>query len=193
MPDMTTDDEPIEQPAYDHAEEERPEPACDAVEEDRMDPACDAGTADCCDNSAERTALAAERPGMEDEQHPTMHNKELGKRGEDAAAAFLERRGFDILERNWGCKFGEADIIALDEDALHFVEVKTRMSDRNGFPAEAVNANKRGKYERMAEVFLTHYDGPDTAVTFDIISILVTGEHRAFLRMHRNVFSNDCI
>lgn len=130
-------------------------------------------------------------------QHPsangTMHNKDLGRRGEDAAAAFLERRGFDILERNWVCKAGEADIIAQDEDAIHFVEVKTRMSDCCGFPAEAVDANKRRRYERIAELYLTGYEGPDIPITFDIVSILVTGEHRAFLRMHRNVFSNDCI
>jgi len=130
-------------------------------------------------------------------QHPsgegTMHNKDLGRRGEDAAAAFLERRGFDILERNWTCRAGEADIIAQDEDAIHFVEVKTRMSDCCGFPAEAVDANKRRRYERIAELYLTGYEGPDIPITFDIVSILVTGEHRAFLRMHRNVFSNDCI
>lgn len=123
----------------------------------------------------------------------TMHNKDLGRRGEDAAAAFLERRGFDILERNWTCKAGEADIIAQDEDAIHFVEVKTRMSDCCGFPAEAVDAGKRRRYERIAEMYLAGYEGPDIPITFDIVSILVTGEHRAFLRMHRNVFSNDCI
>lgn len=121
------------------------------------------------------------------------HNIELGRRGEDAAAAFLVRHGFDIIERNWQCSAGEADIIASDAHALHFIEVKTRMSEAKGFPAEAVDAEKRHRYERIAELFLRSFeDRYDTRITFDVISILVTGRDRAFLRMHRDVFANDC-
>ena len=53
-------------------------------------------------------------------------NQSLGKRGEDVAVGFLERRGYEILERNWKCPFGEADIIARDGDDVVFIEVKTR-------------------------------------------------------------------
>ena len=69
-----------------------------------------------------------------------MHNKELGARGEEVAVDFLRRRGFSILERNWTCFAGEADIIALDDEAIHFIEVKTRRGDGSGFAAEAVDA-----------------------------------------------------
>ena len=117
----------------------------------------------------------------------------MGARGEEAACAFLIRRGFDVLERNWVCAAGEADIIALEEDTLHFIEVKTRMSDARGFPAEAVDTAKRARYERIAELYLRSIeDGDDVCVTFDVISIIVTGEHRAFLRFHRNVLAGDC-
>jgi putative endonuclease len=125
--------------------------------------------------------------------YDTHHNKDLGARGEEAACAFLIRRGFDVLERNWVCAAGEADIIALEEDTLHFIEVKTRMSDARGFPAEAVDTAKRARYERIAELYLRSIeDGDDVCVTFDVISIIVTGEHRAFLRFHRNVLAGDC-
>lgn len=118
---------------------------------------------------------------------------ELGKRGEDAAEEFLRRRGYEILERNWVCPAGEADIIALDDEAVRFIEVKTRRSTTKGFPEEAVNAQKRARYERIAEWYLRSSDDiPQKRITFDIISILVTSEHRAFLRMHRDVFSEDC-
>ena len=60
------------------------------------------------------------------------HNIELGKRGEDAAARFLYRRGYEIVERNWTCSAGEADIIARDEEWVVFVEVKTRSSCEKG-------------------------------------------------------------
>lgn len=123
----------------------------------------------------------------------SRHNKDLGERGEEAACAFLIRRGFDIVERNWVCAAGEADIIAIEDETLHFIEVKTRMSEARGFPAEAVDVAKRDRYERIAELYLRSLEGgDDICVTFDVISILVTGEHRAFLRFHRNVLSGDC-
>ena len=120
------------------------------------------------------------------------HNIDLGKRGEDAAAAFLERRGFEILERNFTCEAGEADIIALDDEALHFIEVKTRTSVAKGFPEEAVTKKKRQRYERIAELYLRTYDQEDTPITFDIVSLLVIGEDRAFIKLVRNVLSVDC-
>lgn len=121
-----------------------------------------------------------------------MHNKELGKRGEQLAVGFLERRGFSILERNWTCFAGEADIIALDDEALHFIEVKTRIGQGNGFPAEAVDAKKRKRYEAISELYLNSYYGCETGVTFDIIAINVLKNDRAYVRFYTNVLSCDC-
>lgn len=119
----------------------------------------------------------------------THHNYDLGVRGEKAAARFLENKGYEILERRWTCPGGEADIIARDDDGLHFIEVKTRMSTRTGFPEEAVDKRKRERYERIAEFYLAQYEGPECRVMFDVISILVVGEDRAFLRFHRNAYA----
>lgn len=158
-------------------------PACDSVAQADYDGATSTPEA------SSPPADTQDRPPA----HDACHNKDLGARGEEAACAFLLRRGFDILERNWVCAAGEADIIALEEDTLHFIEVKTRMSDARGFPAEAVDRAKRERYERIAELYLRALeDGDDVCVTFDVISILVTGEHRAFLRFHRNVLAGDC-
>lgn len=125
------------------------------------------------------------------------HNIELGTRGENAACAFLERKGFTILDRNWRCTAGEADIIAvLDTEwgsELHFIEVKTRMSTASGFPEEAVGPEKRRKYEVISEIYLQRHKCEEARVTFDIISILVTAPDRAFLRMHCNVLGSDCV
>ena len=52
--------------------------------------------------------------------------KTLGAYGEDLACELLKRNDYIILERNWSCAAGEADIIALDDGCLVFVEVKTR-------------------------------------------------------------------
>jgi putative endonuclease len=60
--------------------------------------------------------------------------KEIGALGERIAAEYLTRHGFSIRDRNIARKTGELDIIALKEDTLHFVEVKTNLVDE--FPSE---------------------------------------------------------
>lgn len=117
------------------------------------------------------------------------HNAEIGRRGEDAAARFLDRRGYEIIERNWTCTAGEADIIARDGETVVFVEVKTRTNCDKGLPAEAVDEAKRARYERIAAQFLSGYDVVDVPVRFDIISLVVVAPDRAMIRHHINAFS----
>lgn len=116
------------------------------------------------------------------------HNKELGRRGEEAAAQYLYHRGYTIEERNWTCAAGEADIIARDENALVFVEVKTRTGAEKGHPEEAVDARKRARYEKIAALYLADHEVVDVQVRFDVVSILVVSEDRAFIRHHINAF-----
>ena len=122
----------------------------------------------------------------------SMHNKELGSRGEDAAARFLVHRGYDIIERNWTCFAGEADIIARDGDAVVFVEVKTRSGFSNGLPSEAVTKEKRARYEKIACAFLSEYDVVDVPVRFDVVSIVLIDSDRAMVRHHLDAFGTDC-
>lgn len=124
--------------------------------------------------------------------HDNHHNIDLGRKGEDAAVKFLESKDFEIIERNWKTAAGEADIIAKDDEYIHFIEVKTRMGDGRGFPEESVTKKKRRRYESIAEMYLQTYDGDDIGITFDIISINVLSNSRAILRFHRNVLSCDC-
>ena len=116
-------------------------------------------------------------------------NARLGQRGEKAAAHFLDRRGYEIIERNWVCVAGEADIIARDGDALVFVEVKTRSSLDKGFPSDAVDAEKRSRYERIAALFLQGYNIVDVSVRFDVVSLVVLSSDRAMIRHHINAFA----
>ena len=113
---------------------------------------------------------------------------ELGRRGEDAAARFLERRGYDIVERNWTCAAGEADIVARDRQAVVFVEVKTRSGYAKGLPSEAVDAAKRDRYEKIAAAFLAEYDVVDVPVRFDVVSIVTVAPDRAMIRHHIDAF-----
>ncbi len=115
--------------------------------------------------------------------------QEIGERGEKAAALFLERKGYEILDTNWRCFAGEVDIVAADEDTLCFIEVKTRTSIQKGFPEESVDAVKRSKYEKIAACYLQEKNPSFEKVRFDVISILVVSKTRAFLRMHINAFA----
>ena len=78
-----------------------------------------------------------------------------GARYEELAAAFLEKQGYVILEKNFFCRTGEIDIIAREGDTLVFVEVKYRKDLAAGDPAEAVNERKQEKIRKAAAFYLS--------------------------------------
>lgn len=115
--------------------------------------------------------------------------KALGQRGEDAAAAYLERAGMTVVERNWRCKSGEMDIIALDGAEVVLCEVKTRRHTSKGTPDEAVTPAKQKRYARLAAAYIQASGVPEMAIRFDVVSILVIAQDRALLRHHRAAFT----
>jgi putative endonuclease len=117
-----------------------------------------------------------------------MDRNEIGHRGEDAAAAYLERRGMQVIERNWRNGRGEIDIVALDADVLVLCEVKTRATASAGTPEEAVSAAKRRRLSRLAEAYVATAGLGPCNVRFDVISIRILGPDRALLRHHRAAF-----
>ena len=119
---------------------------------------------------------------------PSRHNIEIGSRGEKAAARYLEHVGYEILEMNWTCPFGEADIVAREGNTLVFVEVKTRTSINMGFPIAAIDARKRWRYERIAACFLQDMNVSGIPVRFDAIGLLVIADDRALVRHIRDAF-----
>ncbi len=127
-----------------------------------------------------------------DEHRPVsdMDPHDLGLRGERAAERYLRMRGYEIVERNWTCFAGEADLIARDGDCIVFVEVKTRSNLSVGLPEEAVDAHKKARYEKIAACYLREMDcGIDEApVRFDVIGLLVVSRDRALVRHHINAF-----
>jgi putative endonuclease len=88
--------------------------------------------------------------------------KEVGEKGENLACKFLKEKGFEILDRNYRQKWGELDIIARQDNWLHFVEVKTvtRRGDfaegnSDGYePEENIHRWKRERLARTIETYL---------------------------------------
>src|SRR4030081_3090251 len=79
--------------------------------------------------------------------------QDLGRLGERFAAEHLERRGFDLVERNYRTRWGELDLIGFDGDTLAFVEVKTRRVS-SGTPFDALHERKRRQVRRMSATWL---------------------------------------
>ena len=99
---------------------------------------------------------------------------DLGKTGEDLAAEYLIKKGYQILERNWRSGHKEIDILALKDDTLVVVEVKTRKTNDYGEPDIAVGAYKQQMLIWAADAYV-RYKNLDVDVRFDIISIILNG------------------
>lgn len=105
----------------------------------------------------------------------SLHNKSLGCEGEELAAAYLERRRYRIIERNYRCKGGEIDIVARDGKTVVFIEVKTRKNSVYGPPQLAVTPFKQRQISKAALTWLAKSRQLDAAARFDVISITFSG------------------
>ena len=101
------------------------------------------------------------------------YQKKLGKIGETIAAKYLEGEGYHLLERNFNTRFGEIDLVMLDENCVVFVEVKTRTTTGFGHPEDSITPLKLEKLENAALLWLeAHPESPDDW-RIDVIAILL--------------------
>ena len=86
-----------------------------------------------------------------------MNKRQIGSVYELKASDYLTKKGYQIIERNYRCRIGEIDIIAIERDCLCFIEVKYRKNEKTGDPLEAVDKRKQQKIIRTAQYYLlTH-------------------------------------
>ena len=100
-----------------------------------------------------------------------MNKRVLGSRYEKAAGYYLEQQGYEILQYNYRCRFGEIDLIAKDGEYLVFCEVKYRRSDQSGSALEAVDARKQKRLSLCARQYLTSHGMEEQPARFDVIGI----------------------
>lgn len=105
---------------------------------------------------------------------------ELGRIGEDAAAEILKSQGYAVLERNYRCRFGEADIISKKNGIIHIVEVKTRIEPTIGRPGDAVNNEKKARLRKTASDYLMRSGQAGCLVSFDVMEIIMNQIYNAF-------------
>lgn len=104
-----------------------------------------------------------------------MSNKstrEKGREGEAIAAAYLESKDYTILEQNYFFERAEVDIVAYDQTAIVFVEVKMRKNTTFGEPAEFVTEKKQKLIYKAAEAWLYERKMDGSPVRFDVVAIV---------------------
>lgn len=104
-----------------------------------------------------------------------MSTKILGNLGESYAESLLLKNGYQVIDKNFRCKAGEIDLIAIKDGMLIFVEVKTRNSVKFGFPEEAVTPHKISKIRRSGDWYVSMHPKLPKNIRIDVISLLLEG------------------
>jgi putative endonuclease len=113
----------------------------------------------------------------------------INTRGIELSACYLENSGSKVIEREWKCESGIADLIVKENDELAFVQVNARRASAAGLPEDVVTKSTRSKFELLALNYLSTHNLPSCRVRFDIISILLADDNKAFLKHHRDALA----
>lgn len=106
----------------------------------------------------------------------TEARRNLGRDGEELVRAYLENRGYEVVDTNWRCREGEIDLVAIDGGELVVVEVKTRRSLRFGRAVEAVTEEKHRRLRRLAGLWAVEHEVRARGVRVDVIGVEWAGE-----------------
>jgi len=117
-------------------------------------------------------------------------SKSLGHLGETLAAAYLQNKGYTILERNWHSPYGEIDLVARQREAVVFVEVKARASKSLGPPEISVTPRKEEHMRQAAEYFIQQHPDLANEWRIDLITIqLQPNDNPALIDHFENVLT----
>ncbi len=123
---------------------------------------------------------------MMDNQKST--NKSLGCFGEEIAVTYLKQQKYKIVERNFSCKCGEIDIVAIDGKTLVFVEVKTRKNYSYGPPQLSVTQFKQRQISKAALTYVAAKKLNDMNARFDVVAVLLQEKERPLIDHIKNAF-----
>lgn len=113
---------------------------------------------------------------------------ELGKRGEDEACNYLKKQGYNILERDFRCRFGQIDIIADDDNTLCFIEVKSRSSHSFGHPEEAITNAKSSRIKKISEYYMLLHKINNRDCRYDVVAIFEPKNGKRQINLIKNAF-----
>lgn len=106
-------------------------------------------------------------------------NREFGHKGEQLAVSFLQDKGYEIIEQNWQAgKLGEIDIVALFKNEICFIEVKTRQHQGQGWPEQAVTADKIRHLLNAVELYLGQHQNLKFSWHLEVVAIILSGDNQ---------------
>jgi len=112
------------------------------------------------------------------------------ERAEELSCVYLKKNGYEIIGRNWRCKYGELDIVAFQELAqIVFFEVKYRKSLEYGLPVQAISPRKILKLSKAISCFLLENDLYDLGWRLDGLSLYYKQGHLK-LKHYSNLLAN---
>ena len=110
---------------------------------------------------------------------------EIGAMGEALAALELEQQGLEILDRNWSCRWGELDVVALDRSdgrrTVVFCEVKCRTGRNYGDPLESITRAKVRRLRQLAAEWMSQHSLQVDGMRLDAIGVLLQRDHQPVL------------
>jgi putative endonuclease len=113
----------------------------------------------------------------------------FGSRSERAAARFLKNLGYKIVARNFSCPLGELDVIALDQNTIVFVEVRSTEDEGVEKTAASVDDEKQRRLTRMALFFLQQKRLLSQSARFDVLIVSwPEGRREPVIEHHKNAF-----
>lgn len=106
----------------------------------------------------------------------------IGNDAETTAMEYLQAQGLSLVARNVHCRWGELDLIMQDQQALVFVEVKARTSERFGGGLGALTYGKQQKLRRAAQWYLARQTNPNMACRFDVVTLGLSDQSCTWIR-----------
>ncbi len=138
---------------------------------------------------------------LEDTSSIKKNTNLVGKIGEDFAAQFLIRRSYRLICSNFKVPIGrnirgvavtgEIDLIALDEDILCFIEVKTRSSDEFASPLAAVDLRKQRQITRTARIYRKIFGLQNKRFRYDVVSIVLDDKKSIKIELFKHFWTES--
>ena len=127
----------------------------------------------------------------ENQKRKKLEAQKVGATGEELAALYLTNNGYLILDHNWNLHRGcELDLVAMKDNTLHFIEVKTRSSDQYGEPQTAINWVKMKHICKAIQQYRYRRGFIDIAYQIDSIAIIYRTDNDYELKHYLDIHPN---
>lgn len=119
--------------------------------------------------------MSPRRYSLESGMKAKTENYNKGRKGEEIALEYLQKKGYELVDQNYSTKIGpkgEIDLIMRDKDRLIFVEVKYKQDDRFGLPEEMIDNRKLAQVKRIAQIYVVLEKPKEEKFRIDAVCIL---------------------